>query len=73
MKPKSKSSEPLVSSDKPATVRFGQVSENVASSVNNMGLAEAHCLVTAVRLSYIPRDVSFVPAIDACACAGQAK
>ena len=29
MKPKSKSTEPLVSSDKPATAQFGQVSENV--------------------------------------------
>jgi hypothetical protein len=29
MKPESKSTEPLVSSDKPATARFGQVSESV--------------------------------------------
>ena len=29
MKPKSKSTEPLVSSDKPATAQFGQVSESV--------------------------------------------
>ena len=29
MKPESKSTEPLVSSDKPATAQFGQVSESV--------------------------------------------
>ena len=29
MKPKSKSTEPLVSSDKPPTAQFGQVSESV--------------------------------------------
>jgi hypothetical protein len=29
LKPKSKSTEPLVSSDKPATAQFGQVSESV--------------------------------------------
>ena len=29
MKPKSKSAEPLISSDKPATAQFGQVFENV--------------------------------------------
>src|SRR6266404_1271294 len=29
MKPKSKSTEPLASSDKPATAQFGQVSESV--------------------------------------------
>src|SRR6476619_3457061 len=29
MKPKSKSTEPLASSDKPATAQFGRVSENV--------------------------------------------
>jgi len=29
MKPKSKSTEPLVSSDKPTTAQFGQVSESV--------------------------------------------